>query len=98
MPPDFVSSKTFTGARPGYAFKSGAHGIGYYRDVAPGTGASTGNAASASAYYHFSSHGQRHGRASKWENYDVEAELKRLDEEERAEEDREAEEDKENGE
>ena len=30
---DFVPSATFAGARPGYSFKSGAQGTGYYRDA-----------------------------------------------------------------
>ena len=28
----FVASQSFTGPRPGYAFKSGSQGLGYYRD------------------------------------------------------------------
>ena len=30
--PDFMVAVTFTGARPGYVFKSGERGLGYYRD------------------------------------------------------------------
>lgn len=33
--PDFVAAKTFRGAREGYAFKKGAKGLGYYKDVPP---------------------------------------------------------------
>ena len=28
----FVAATSFGGARPGHVFKSGAHGLGYYRD------------------------------------------------------------------
>ena len=34
---DFVPSATFAGARPGYSFKSGAQGTGYYRDATTAT-------------------------------------------------------------
>merc|ERR1711964_89622 len=30
---NFVASKTFEGARAGFVFKTGARGVGYYRDV-----------------------------------------------------------------
>ena len=30
--PEFVPSATFAGAQPGYSFKNGPHGVGYYRD------------------------------------------------------------------
>ena len=30
---DFVASSKFTGARPGYVFRTGSSGVGYYRDV-----------------------------------------------------------------
>ena len=29
---DFVASSKFTGARPGYIFRTGSSGVGYYRD------------------------------------------------------------------
>merc|ERR1711959_544878 len=32
---DYVASKMFQGARAGFVFKSGAKGVGYYRDVVP---------------------------------------------------------------
>lgn len=32
---DFIASKKFKGARPGYAFKKGNKGLGYYVDVIP---------------------------------------------------------------
>ena len=32
---DFMPSKKFNGAKPGWAFKLGAHGCGYYRDCEP---------------------------------------------------------------
>lgn len=32
---DFVASKTFTGSKEGYAFRTGAKGLGYYIDVKP---------------------------------------------------------------
>jgi hypothetical protein len=31
--PDFQPSSSFTGARPGFCFKLGAHGVGYYLDT-----------------------------------------------------------------
>jgi hypothetical protein len=33
--PDFVESRSFNGIRPGYTYKRGAHGVGYYRDRGP---------------------------------------------------------------
>ena len=30
--PAFIAAKKFTGSRPGYSFKTGAQGVGYYRD------------------------------------------------------------------
>jgi len=30
--PPFTPSATFTGARPGFVFKKGSSGVGYYRD------------------------------------------------------------------
>ena len=33
--PDFIASASFSGPKPGYAFKSGAQGMGYYRSTAP---------------------------------------------------------------
>lgn len=35
---DFVASAKFTGTRPGYVFKAGKEGLGYYRDKAAGAG------------------------------------------------------------
>ena len=32
---DFMPSRKFNGAKPGWAFKLGAHGCGYYRDCEP---------------------------------------------------------------
>merc|ERR1719482_1094208 len=32
---DFMSSRTFKGAKPGFVFKTGSKGTGYYRDVVP---------------------------------------------------------------
>jgi hypothetical protein len=29
---EFVSAKSFDGSRPGYVFKAGPSGLGYYRD------------------------------------------------------------------
>lgn len=48
----FVAAATFTGARPGYVFKSGSKGLGYYQDstpagLAPATAAGAGAAAAA---------------------------------------------------
>jgi len=31
----YIAAETFEGAKEGYAFKSGEHGTGYYKDVAP---------------------------------------------------------------
>ena len=33
---DFMASRAFQGAKPGFVFKTGAKGTGYYRDVVPG--------------------------------------------------------------
>lgn len=33
--PDFIASASFSGPKPGYAFKSGAQGMGYYRSTVP---------------------------------------------------------------
>ena len=33
-PPEFLSAESFTGSKPGYVFKAGASGLGYYRDRA----------------------------------------------------------------
>ena len=35
--PDFIQAASFAGARPGYSFKSGPQGSGYYRDNGPMT-------------------------------------------------------------
>jgi len=32
--PDFIAAKAFSGSMPGYAFKAGVNGQGYYRDAA----------------------------------------------------------------
>ena len=32
----FIAAEAFNGARPGYAFQTGSHGTGYYRDAAGG--------------------------------------------------------------
>jgi len=71
----FESCKTFSGNRDGWVFKLGGRGIGYYKDrgpAQPGMGA-----AASSAYYHFASTGEKH--ASKWDSYDVEAEMAKVD-------------------
>ena len=33
--PEFISSKKFTGSKPGYVFKKDAKGLGYYKDKPP---------------------------------------------------------------
>jgi SNF family Na+-dependent transporter len=33
-PPEFLSAESFAGSKPGYVFKAGASGLGYYRDRA----------------------------------------------------------------
>ena len=33
-PPEFLSAENFAGSKPGYVFKAGASGLGYYRDRA----------------------------------------------------------------
>lgn len=36
--PDFIPAKTWDGTKPGLVFRTGAKGLGYYRDQAPKTG------------------------------------------------------------
>jgi len=43
----FIPSPTFAGARPGYTFKAGPRGIGYYPDAATGDAAAPRAAAAA---------------------------------------------------
>ena len=38
---DFVPSSTFTGARPGFVFKAGPRGVGFYRDARAAAGAAS---------------------------------------------------------
>ena len=40
-PPAFVAAKTFAGAKPGYYFRKGSKGLGYYVDVASPAGKKT---------------------------------------------------------
>jgi hypothetical protein len=44
----FIAAATFTGARPGYVFKSGSKGLGYYQDSTP-AGLASAAAAAAGA-------------------------------------------------
>jgi len=36
---DFISAATFSGSKPGYVFKKGHQGVGYYKDLASAVGA-----------------------------------------------------------
>lgn len=36
-PDEFIASPTFVGSKPGFAFKTGSHGVGYYALSKPGT-------------------------------------------------------------
>ena len=40
-PPAFIAAKTFAGAKPGYYFRKGSKGLGYYVDVASPAGKKT---------------------------------------------------------
>ena len=88
VPPEFEPSASFSGARPGAVYKLGPRGMGYYADADGDAAAAAAASASGgtSGYYHFSSTGERNSRASKWDSYDVDAELEKLDAEDGGEE------------
>jgi hypothetical protein len=46
---DFMPSCAFTGARPGYVYKRGSCGLGYYRDTPPPCAATAAAAAAAAS-------------------------------------------------
>jgi len=68
--PDFVASAAFSGARPGYIFKTGGRGLGYYADGERAPDAVGGKGSHRKhAYEYF----------SEWDRFDGDGELKKLD-------------------
>ena len=50
---DFMSSRTFKGAKPGFVFKTGSKGTGYYRDVVRAQGSAGSKSAGTARYFGF---------------------------------------------
>jgi hypothetical protein len=68
--PEFDAAATFAGARPGYVFRSGGRGVGYYADGAAAperVGGKTSHRKHAYEYF------------SDWDRFDVDGEMQKLD-------------------